>query len=94
MREKGGAHERKGERGGAHEEEEGRWAGFIREKGGTHEGEGGRWAESKKWERDGQGPRSERERGEAHWSRRERVMCVNIVAHLNSREVIDLKNQL
>ena len=58
----GGAHERKGERGGAHEEEEGRWAGFIREKGGTHEGEGGRWAESKKWERDGWGTRSERER--------------------------------
>ena len=35
------------------------------------------------------GPRSGRERGEAHWSGRERVMCVNIVAHLNSREVIN-----
>ena len=55
-------------------------------------------------EGDGRGPRSRREMGgvqevegkrcEAHWSRRKRVICVNIVAHLNSREVINLKNQL
>ena len=40
---------------------------------------GERWARSKKWKGEGR----------ALWSGRERVMCVNSVAHLNSREVID-----